>query len=214
MENPTGSIPPSAPVPPVTTPVSQGSSNRNKIILIVLAVLAVLCLAACLVGYLIFRSVGQQVSQSVEQDPAAVEDRAGEIADFTLPAGFASESSFSIMGMEMAIYNNPSNNHMLALLQMPMQMPLTDETMDQMSGQMQSQTGRRLENVQVIDDYETTIRGADARVFIYEGDSEGETYRQMVVVFEGKSGTAMLTVMGRADTWDQSVYDALIASIQ
>lgn len=206
---------PSAPTPTSIPPAQPpAKSNTTKIILIVVAVLAVLCLISCGVGLLLFRNLGQAVSNSVESDPQDVSTTVEGIASFTPPAGFTPQTSMSILGMSFVIYEGSDSRSAMVLIQMPTSMEMTEANIKQMQDQMERQSGRRLENFETIKDDEATIRGKPGRVIIQEGESDGQKFRQMLVVFQGKGGLAMLSVFGPADQWNQAAYDKMIQSMK
>jgi hypothetical protein len=177
-------------------------------------VVAVLCLISCAVVLLLFRNFGQRVSQSVESDPQDVASATDKIASFSVPAGFEPQSSFSILGMTFVIYEASQKDAALVMFQMPTSMAMTEENIRQMEEQMQRQTGRRLQNFRTVEEYDATIRGKPGKVIIQEGESDGKPFRQMLAVFEGKSGLAMLTIMGPTASWDQDAYDRMIESMK
>ncbi len=189
-------------------------SNTTKIIIIVAAVLAGLCLVSCVVIFLLFRGIGQRVSQSVDSNPQDVASAGAQIATFSAPAEFEPQSSFSLLGMTFVIYEAKAEEQFLMIFQMPTSMEMTDANIRQMEEQMQRQTGRQLENYRTIDEYDATIRGQPGKVIIQEGESNGKPFRQMIAVFEGKGGLAMLTIIGPADNWNQDAYDQMIQSMQ
>jgi hypothetical protein len=210
-------LPPAQTIPPAA-PLGQppAKSNTTKIIIIVVAVLAVLCLVACAVIAFFVRNVGQRVGQSVKSDPAAVNSATQQIASIDLPEGYTPTSSMNILGMTMVVYEGSNKNSALVLIQMPTTTELTEANIKQMEEQMQNQSGRRLQNYKVIKEYDATIRGKPGKVIIQEGESSdgGDTMRQMMVVFQGKSGLAMMMIIGPANQWDQSAYDAMVKSIK
>jgi hypothetical protein len=210
---------PTQPQPPGGQPVQPygqppAKSNTGKIIVIVVAVLAVLCLCACLVGVLFFRKVGSSVSQSLQTDPAGVTSAMSTIADFDLPAGFQPATSMSILGVTFGVYEASETQSVLVIFQMPTQMALTDANIQKMEEQMQNGPGQKLENYRMIDEYDATIRGKPGKVIIQEGETNAVAYRQMLVVFQGKGGLAMMSISGPANTWDQAAYDDLVKSIR
>jgi hypothetical protein len=102
----------------------------------------------------------------------------------------------------------------LVIFQMPTQMALTDANIQKMEEQMQNGPGQKLENYRMIDEYDATIRGKPGKVIIQEGETNAVAYRQMLVVFQGKGGLAMMSISGPANTWDQAAYDDLVKSIR
>jgi hypothetical protein len=204
----------SVPVPPYgQTPPPPKKSNA-KTIIIVVGIVAVFCLFACgLISFMVLRGANT-ISRGIRTNPAQVILKANEIAVYEPPAGFEPANSFELLGLTFVVYENPGNNSAMVVLQMPSQMELTDATIQQMEDQMQNQTGRRLTNVETIDEYETTIRGKPAKVVVQEGEANNQTFRQMLVVFQGKSGLAMIAITGPVDSWDQAAYDDFVDSIK
>jgi hypothetical protein len=59
-----------------------------------------------------------------------------------------------------------------------------------------------------------TIRGEEVDVTTFEGtDERGFVLRQILTTFPGKDGTALLMIMGAAQTWDEAEIDQFIESI-
>jgi hypothetical protein len=189
-------------------------NNNAKTIIIVIGIVAFFCLFACgLITFVALRGASS-FTRGIRTNPAQVILKADDIAEFEVPAGFNPASSIDILGLTFVVYENPGNNSAMVVLQMPSRMELTDATIQQMEDQMQNQSGRRLTNVETIDEYETTIRGKPAKVIVQEGEVNNQTFRQMLVVFEGKSGLAMIAITGPADSWDQAAYDDFVESIK
>lgn len=192
-------------------------TRNTKIIIGVVAGLAVLCLIACGVGVLGLGLFGTSVARSVQSNPGQAAQVGSEIADFETPPGFSATSSVNILGIKIVIYNNNSGSseNTLFLLEMPTQGDLSEQTIQQMQQAMERQSGRNLQNVRTISTKTLTIRGKPAQEIIQEGtSSSGSTYRQMMVAFQGKNGLAMLSVVGPSSSWDQSAYDSMVQSIR
>ncbi len=190
-------------------------SKNTKITLGVVAGLLVLCLGACLVGAVGLALFSRNVASGVKSNPASAGTTASEIADFTPPAGFTPDTSLDMMGMKMVTYNGPGKDSVIILIQMPVKGNLSQSTMEQMQSAMEGRLGRRLGDVKTIEQRELTVRGQPANLILQEGtNSDGETYRQLLVAFQGKKGLAMLSVIGPAAAWDQAAYDQMIESIR
>lgn len=191
-------------------------TRNQKIILAVVAGILVMCLIACVVGFLAFQRMGQTVMESAAQDPQEAAARAEDIADFTPPPGFTAETGIEILGISMVFFNDPAKpDTVIILMQMPITGELTDTTFDSMREAMERQSGRRLRNVQTIEDRAVTIRGEPARVVVQEGEnSDGRPYRQMLAAFQGEDGLALLTIAGPTTEWDQAAFDQSVESIR
>lgn len=189
-------------------------TKQTKIIIGIVAGILVLCLITCVAAFLFLRIAGSRVSESVAQDPVAVETTVNEIVDFDLPAGFQPQSSLDLLGMKMAMYQNDANNNFMVVMQLPI--AAGQDTIEQMQQAFERNTGRNFSNMKVIEQRDLTVRGQPAKMIISEG-LEGESntpIRQMLVAFEGSGGTAMITVFGPSDSWDQDTYDRMVESIR
>lgn len=205
-----------SPQPPSSTlPAAQPEqkSNTTRIIVIVAAVAAGLCLISCVVVVILFLGIGRSVSNAVEVSPQEVSVAIEKIASIDIPATFQPGTSMDIMGMTFVFYESTDGQSALMIFQMPTAMELTDANIRQLEKQMERQSGRRLENFKTIEQYDATIRGEPGKVIIQEGTSNGSSFRQMLVIFQGKGGLAMMSIMGPTSSWDQSTYDRLVKSI-
>jgi hypothetical protein len=91
-----------------------------------------------------------------------------------------------------------------------------DEIIPQMQDAIERNTGRNFSNMETIEQRDLTVRGAPASLTIQEGtdDEDNSRIRQLLLAFEGQNGTAMISVFGPADNWDQNVYEEMIRSIR
>jgi hypothetical protein len=189
-------------------------SRNTKIILGIIIGLVVLCGIACAVAVLGFGLLGRSIASGVKTNPAQASQTAASIADFTPPADFQPTNSVTILGVKLVTYQTQDNNSALFLMQLPTQGEITSSQIEQLQRTMEQQSGRSLSNVRTIDSRTTTIRGQPAQVILQEGtDSNNNTYRQLLVAFQGKGGTALLAAIGPASTWNQSAYDQMIQTI-
>ena len=189
-------------------------TKQTKIILGIVAGILVLCAITCVAGVLIFRSFGARVAQSIDADPVDVETTAQEIVDLDLPAGFQPQSSMDMFGVKMAMYTNPSNDNFMIITQLPM---AADENLvEQMRENFARNTGYNFSNMETVEQRDLTVRGEPATLVVQEGvnNDTGERIRQLLLAFEGESGTAMIAVFGPTDTWDEEQYESMIESIR
>jgi hypothetical protein len=67
----------------------------------------------------------------------------------------------------------------------------------------------------VVDEIPATIMGQPVTLVVSEGrNHDGQLYRQVDGMFEGKGGQALVVISGPVQTWDQTVVDEFIASIR
>lgn len=192
-------------------------TRNTKIIIGIVIGLIVLCFIACVLIALGLGLVGRQVTRSVQLTPENAAQTAAEIADFTPPAGFQPTASVNILGIKMVTYETQgqANNSALFLMQLPTQGEISQAQIEQLQRRLEQQTGRNLSNLRTIDSRSATIRGQPGQVILQEGTStDNVTYRQLLVAFHGKGGTALIAVYGPANTWDQAAYDQMIQSIR
>lgn len=208
-------IPEPSPVPPAFPP-GQPAPQRtpNRTLWIILAVVAaVLCLGACATILLIGRGAYSMAQNSLVEDPQQAAEVGAEVAEFDLPNGFEPAGGVDLMGVKMAMYSSQTNQTMITLMRIP---GSTDNmNTDSMVEQMTRQMGRQMNDVRLIDQYETTIRGKPAQVIIQEGtSSEGVLTRMMIAVFEGKGGIALMMIMSPSNEWNQEMAEGVVESIR
>ena len=78
----------------------------------------------------------------------------------------------------------------------------------------EQQSGWRGLKMKVVDVKKVTLRGKEVDVTTFEGtDDNGFVMRQVLATFPGKDGTALLMIMGPAQTWDKDEIDQFVESI-
>ena len=68
--------------------------------------------------------------------------------------------------------------------------------------------------MEVVDSFETEIRGDTVTVTVSEGGFQGIVIRQWLTLFDGNNGLVILLVQGPAETWDDAMLKEFIASIK
>ena len=75
-------------------------------------------------------------------------------------------------------------------------------------------SGNLQTRVTVIETRSVWVRGQETTLVISDCiNSEGISYRQAAVAFQGNGGPALLVFSEPIETWDQAILDAFIASI-
>ena len=173
----------------------------NKLLLPTLATILLIAMSAC----------GTTIKMSSDSDE--VTSAASEIADFELPAGYSSDFTANLMGYRVAAYNPGDGHSHLYLVQSEKE---TDaEKLAQMLEKLVPGSSDRNTRLTVVENRAATIRGQEVMLVISDGvNSDGESYRQVTAVFQGKGGPALLVLSEPSERWDQSAVDAFIASIQ
>jgi hypothetical protein len=138
---------------------------------------------------------------------------AASIAEFALPANYAPEFTAQLGGYTAVAYNPGDGHSHLYLIQSDKEADrekLAQALTDLVPGSSDPNT-----RLTVVENRATTIRGEAATVVISDGvNHDGNTYRQVTVAFQGKGGPALLVLSEPSESWDQSIVDALLASIQ
>ncbi|MDD5467574.1 MAG: hypothetical protein PHS96_07190 [Anaerolineales bacterium] len=173
----------------------------NKTILILASGLLLAFLVGCKDG-----------GASVVTETNLVTQAASRIADFDLPAGYNAEFSASLSGYTAASFRPDNGNSHLYLIQS--EKGADGEKLTQMLAQLAPGSTDPQTRMTVIETRPITVRGQEATLIISEGvNSEGETYRQVTVAFQGKGGPALLVLSEPVESWNQESVDAFLASI-
>ncbi len=192
-------------------------SRNTKIVLgIIGGILAICCLIAIVAAVALPRMF-QNFAESVD-DPAEAAEVAGAIVDYDLPAGYDEQGAMNLLGFRMAFITGPSEESMIMLAEFPAALSGDEEQMQQQMRDAfanQTGTGQNL-NLEFVGSEDVTINGAEATLGTYEGtDGQGNNIRQIVGVFEAKSGSpGMLMIFGDLDNWDEGGISRFIDSLE
>ena len=191
-------------------------TKGTKIALGIVAALVLICICVGIGGFIGLYFVGDQVTQSVAEQPEEVAVIADGIADYDLPPGFSESFGMSLFGFDMVAFSGSDEQQVILMMQFPRAAGLNQAQMEQqMEQSMQQQMGRQNFNLEVVDEITTTIRDETVTLTVREGtDDQGQGLRQLTGVFPGKDGTVLLMIMGSQQNWDQAGIDAFIASIR
>lgn len=173
----------------------------NKYLLMTIAMMLLVMVSAC------------ASNVAIKSDAEKISEAASNIADFSLPVGYSPEFTAHLAGYTAVAYNPGDGHSHLYLIQSEKE---TDkEELAKTLANLVPGSSDRNTRLTVIENRATTIRGQDATVVVSEGvNSEGSTYRQITVAFQGKGGPALLVLSEPTERWDNSTVDALLASIQ
>jgi hypothetical protein len=195
-------------------------SRGVKIALVVVVILLGLC---CMGGAAFFFISQRVVSQAFTDDPAKAATLGHEIVDYNLPDGYRELGGMNALVFKMVFIGSASktsDSMFIMLMQIPAGTDMDREEMQkQMTQAMQQQGQGRNFQAHVVDTQTVTIKGQPVTLTVSEGEvtegsDAGSVFRQVIGVFPGKDGTAMLMVMGKKDTWDQAALDSFLASIE
>ncbi len=190
-------------------------SNARKW-LIPAGIVAGLCIAACAVILLVARQAGTQFGRAFKTDATGVAQVGSRIADFDLPPGYEQGAGMSIFMYDFVMYEPLQSSGGMSIFLMQFKGAGGYST-EQMQHAMQQQSGQSAANMKVVSTYQMMIRGQKSTVIIEEGSATSTpaiVIRELIAVFPGKGGTAMLMMTGAKDSWNQPLADKFIASIR
>ncbi|NTU75936.1 MAG: hypothetical protein HGA86_07425 [Anaerolineaceae bacterium] len=144
--------------------------------------------------------------------PSKTEDVAEKIARFSIPAGYEAEFGVSLDGYDIASYSRGDGHSHLYLIQAPDSV-VTQEELEEKLNQAPSYS--RSNRQVVIEKRMLTVRGQEVTALIHEGtNSEGGTYRQITVGFQGKNGAALLSMEEPVSSWNLDEVIKFVESLQ
>lgn len=151
-------------------------------------------------------------SYSVKTDADQVANAAAEIADFELPAGYRADFTARLMSFTVAAFNPEDGHSHLYLIQS--EDKADGEKLASMLGQLAPGSSDPRTSLTVVETHPVTVRGEEGTLVISDGvNSEGDSYRQATVAFQGLGGPALLVLSEPVEGWDQEAVDAFLASI-
>ena len=152
------------------------------------------------------------INTTINTNTDKVVSVAAEIADFDLPAGYQPEFSASLEGYTLVSYNPGDGHSHLYLIQSEKESD--GEKLASMVEQIAPGSYDPQTRMTVIETRPVTVRRQEVTLVISEGvTSEGETYHQVTLAFQGKGGPALLMLSEPVTSWNQQTVDAFIASI-
>jgi len=187
-------------------------STAGKIIIALIAGSLLICLAVGVIGVLFFRSTNSVVNRIM--DPVAAVSVGSEIAEFEVPEGFDDPFSAHLAGYRMVAYTGTDGYSHIYFFQMP-----PGETIDVSNMESEFQrtfsTSDSFTDMQVVDTGPVTIAEQDVTLVTSEGTNhDGDPYREVTAVFQGKGGQALVVFSRPTASWDQAEVDAFLASIR
>lgn len=189
------------------------TSKTKKIVVWSIAIVAILCVIAVAGGLILTQFIGQAVTESV-MSPEEAQEAVKNIATFSLPKGYSADTGMSILGTTVVVFKKPGSSVVISLVEMPLQQELNDSVVAEMESQL-SQAGSGYSNMNIVSKKELTVRGQPALLIVQEGNVDGASSRQVMVIFQGNNNNlAMLSIAGPVKGWDAKAYDRMILSIK
>lgn len=152
------------------------------------------------------------LGNTISDDAAKVSARAAEITEFDLPAGYRPEFSASLNGYSVASFKPEEKHSHLYLLQSEEQ--ADGEKLTRMLEELAPGASNAQARTTVVENRAVQVRGQDATLVISDAtNSEGQAYRQAMVIFQGKRGPALAMLSEPIENWDQAKVETFLASM-
>jgi hypothetical protein len=180
----------------------------------------VVLLAVCAIFFVFTLAgvIGFGVARSVDTEPAQVAQTASEIALFDLPGDYDERFAINALGFSMVGYDGADGHSHIMLAQIPGWVHVDRVELERQAREAargQSNRWNADYRFEIIGEETTTIRGEEVTMTTGEGtSSEGISYREIIVPFEGKGGQALLILVEPVEAWDQARIDTFLASIR
>lgn len=142
---------------------------------------------------------------------------AATIADFTAPQDYVPEYTAQLAGYTLVAYNPGDGYSHLMLLQAPPDVTADQDSLMRQLSEMEPQprTHNRPPEMTVVGESQLTVREQSVTFVITEGvNSDNQTYRQMLGLFQGKGGLTLLAISEPVTRWDQATIESFITSIR
>lgn len=143
-------------------------------------------------------------------------EKATQIAEFDVPAGFAPDFGMDVGGTVMVGYSQPNTNSHFFLIQAPESSGLSQEQLEQsLRDALASSAGSEAVETSDVEEIPVTIRGEEVTATIGSGSGNGGTVvRVLTVPFTGDGGPALLLYQTAEADWDQAAVDEFLASFR
>jgi hypothetical protein len=170
-------------------------------------VMSVLC---CTLTFAFALGLWRGIPGHMTRETGEVNTVAYNIAEFNLPSGYTPDYALNLVGFSLAAYQGDDSHSHLTLMQAPNW--VYSGTMTSVGSAQNRDLTRELT---VVSNEQRVVRNQDVTVTISEGtNGEGMPYRQLLVAFEGKGGTALLVMNETVSQWDGNDINSFLNSFR
>ena len=187
--------------------------NRIALLALILTGSPVLlCLGLAVFGPGLAHAIHQSIWKN---DPAKAAEIARSLADYTLPAGYQEKSYVQMMSASEVILAPADGSDAMTILLMQQSMAMNDpEIVTEMEDAWAKEVGVHTYTTSRTSTETVTIGGQKTTVSYRAGQDEtGQPVRQLVSVFYGKTGWAVLVIVSTRESWNQSLADEFLRSL-
>lgn len=199
-------------------------STNTKRLLIILGVAFIVCIVGGAVAIGGIGLLADRFKDNVTTDSKKVKTMANEFISYELPDGYEEQMGVDFLIYKMIIMSDSdlkssksSSGPLIILTHFQATQGMSPEEMtEQMQKSFEQQSSQKGMTFKLVETRTVTIKGKETTLNVNEGsDDNGYSYRQWVTNFAGKNGgIVILMVQGTTDSWDDSVLEAFLASIQ
>jgi hypothetical protein len=189
------------------------SWKRIAILAMILVALPILlCVALAIFGPRLAHSIHQSTWKN---DPAKAAEIAYSLADYILPAGYQETSYAQVMDASQVILASADGSAGMTILFMQESMAMNDRgIVTEMEDAWAKEVGVHTYTTSRTSSETVTIGGQETTVSYRTGtDETGQPVRQLVTVFYGKTGWAVLVIVSQMESWNQSLVDEFLQSL-
>lgn len=180
----------------------MNTKSKNVSQIIILMILTTLLLSACVDNSITLQTAPEIVNECAEQ-----------IASFDLPVGFQPEINAEMLGYTLVSYKGSSDMSHLYLVYSENE--ADEEKLTNILEKLSPGSYDRKDQAIILETKTMSVRGEDASLVINEAiNGDGKSYRQAILVFQGKKGPTLLVYSEPAENWDQQIVEDLISSIK
>jgi hypothetical protein len=185
-----------------------------KIILAFLAGALLVCLAAGVVGILLFRATGFSVAGLGETDPERAVNVASESCEYDLPIGFTDAFSVELIGYKLIGYTGIDGHSHIYFLQLPTDVVIDLSDIESEFQKLLPANTGSYRDIRVVATQPGKIAGQEVTLAISEGTNhKGEPFREVSTVFQGKDGQVLVVFSRPTASWNQVEVDRFLESI-
>ena len=187
-----------------------------KRIAILAMILVALPILLCVALAIFDPGLAHSVHQSTwKKDPAKAAEIAHSLTDYTLPAGYQETSYAQVMDASQVILAPADGSAGMTILFMQESMAMNDqEIVTEMEDAWAKEIGAHTYATSRTSTETVTIGGQETTLSYRSGtDATGQPVRQLVTVFYGKAGWTVLVIVSPLESWNQTLVDEFIQSL-
>ena len=178
--------------------------------------LVLLCGVISLVYYTLqgpLRSAVQ--AQLWKTDPVQATETVRTLIDFDLPPGYQPEKILKLWAGAVIIVSQVHPSDLIYISQAPDGILANDEWRTTFEERGAHEIADQFYDAQTISTQTAMIGGQATTLRLLEGtDKNGQAVKQLACMFTGKSGDILLVMVASHATWDQTMVDNFLNSIQ